>query len=44
MGQYIPKPYEPFGGDINVKVDLSNYATKADTKDISHVDTSSLLL
>ena len=30
MSQYLPKPYEPFGGDINVKVDLSNYATKAD--------------
>ena len=27
MSQYFPKPYEPFGGDINVKVDLSNYAT-----------------
>ena len=25
MRQYFPKPYEPFGGDINVKVDLSNY-------------------
>ena len=24
MNQYFPKPYEPFGGDINVKVDLSN--------------------
>ena len=44
MGQYFPKPYEPFGGDINVKVDLSNYATKADTKNISHVDTSSFAL
>ena len=41
MSQYFPKPYEPFGGDINVKVDLSNYATKADIKNISHVDTSS---
>ena len=30
MSQYFPKPHEPFGGDINVKVDLSNYATKAD--------------
>ena len=40
MSQYFPKPYEPFGGDINVKVDLSNYATKADIKNISHVDTS----
>ena len=28
MSQYFHKPYEPFGGDINVKVDLSNYATK----------------
>ena len=44
MSQYFPKPYEPFGGDINVKVDLSNYATKADIKNISHVDTSSFEL
>ena len=41
MSQYFPKPYEPFGGDINVRVDLSNYATKADIKNISHIDTSS---
>ena len=40
IGQYFPKPHEPFGGDINVKVDLSNYATKIDIKNISHVDTS----
>ena len=38
MSQYFPKPYEPFGGDINVKVDLSNYATKADIENISHAD------
>ena len=44
MIQYFPKPYEPFGGDINVKVDLSNYATKADIKNISHADTSSFAL
>ena len=44
LSQYFPKPYEPFGGDINVKVDLSNYATKADIKNISHVDTSSFAL
>ena len=44
MSQYFPKPYEPFGGDINVKVDLSNYATKADIKNISHVDVSSFAL
>ena len=44
MSQYFPKPYEPFGGDINVKVDLSDYATKADIENISHVDTSSFAL
>ena len=44
MSQYFPKPYEPFGGDINVKVDLSNYTTKADIKNISHVNTSSFAL
>ena len=41
MSQYIPKLYRSFGGNINVKVDLSNYATKADIKNILHVDTSS---
>ena len=44
MTQYFPKPYEPFGKDINVKVDLSNYATKADIKYIMHVDTSGFAL
>ena len=44
MSQYFPKPYKPFGGDINVKVDLSNHATKADIKNISHVNTSSFAL
>ena len=44
MNQYFPKSYEPFGGDINVKVDLSNYATKAGIRNISHADTSSFAL
>ena len=44
MSQYFPKPYEPFGGDIDVKVDLSNYATKTDLKNISHVAVSSFAL
>ena len=44
MSKYFPKPYEPFGGDINVKVDLSNYAIKAHIKNISLVDTSSFTL
>ena len=32
MSQYFPKPFRNFGGNINVKVDLSNYAAKADIK------------
>ena len=32
------------GRDINVKVDLSNYATKTDLKNVSHVDVSSFAL
>ena len=44
MSQYFPKLYEPFGGDINVRVDLPNYATKTDIKNISHIDTSSFAL
>ena len=44
MSQYFPKPHDAFNGDINVKVDLSNYATNADIKSISHVDTSSFAL
>ena len=44
MTQYFPKPFEPCGGDINVTVDLSNYSTKDDAKNITHVDTSSFAL
>ena len=44
MSQYFPKPYEPFGRDINVKVDHSNYAAKAAIKYISQVDSSSFAL
>ena len=44
MSQCFPKSHEPFGGDINVKVNLSNYATKSNIKNISHVDTSSFAL
>ena len=39
MSQYFPKPFRSFGGNINIKVDLSNYAINADIKNISHVDT-----
>ena len=44
MSQYFPKPYESFSGDINVEVNVLNYATKADIKNISHVDTSGFAL
>ena len=42
MSQYFPKPYEPFVGDINVKVDLFNYASKTDLKNATGIDTSKL--
>ena len=44
MNQYFSKPYEPFGGDINVKVDLSNCATKTYLKKATGIDTSNLAL
>ena len=44
MSQYFPKPYKSFEGNISVKVVLSNYATKSDIKNISHVDTSRFAL
>ena len=45
MSQYFPKPFNShFGDSINVKIDLSNYATKTDIKNVSYVDTSSFVL
>ena len=44
MIQYFPKPYESFGGDINVKTDLSNYAIKDDIKNSTLINTSSVTL
>ena len=32
MSQYFPKTYRSFDGNINVQVDLSNYATKTGLK------------
>ena len=40
--QYFPKPFRSFGG--NIKVDLSNYATKTDLKNVTYFDTSSFAL
>ena len=45
MSQYFPKPFNShFGDSIKIKIDLSNYATKTDIKNISYVDTSSFAL
>ena len=44
MSQYFPNPYEPVGGDINVNFDLSNYPTKTDLKNVTHVKVSSFAL
>ena len=45
MSQYFPKTFNShFDDSIKVKIDLSNYATKTDIKNISHVDTSSFAL
>ena len=40
MSQYFLKPFRSFGGNINFKVDLSNYTTKIDLKNVTHVDIS----
>ena len=39
MRPQFPKPFRSFGGNINVKVDLPNYATKTDFKNLTQVDT-----
>ena len=44
MSQYFLKPFRSFGGNIDVKVDLSNCATKTDLKNVTHVDTLSFAL
>ena len=44
MSQYFPKPFRSFGGNINVKVDLSNCATNTDLKNITYTDTSRFAL
>ena len=43
MSKYFPKPYS-HKENIKVEIDLSNYATKEDIKNITHVDTSSFAL
>ena len=38
MSQYLKRSH---GGDIKVELDLNNYATKTDLKNVTHVDVSS---
>ena len=44
MSQYFSKPLRSFGENISVKVDISNYETKTDLKNVTHVDTSRFAL
>ena len=45
MSQHFPKPFTShFGDSIKVNIDLSNYATKTDLKNMTHVDTPSFEL
>ena len=43
MSEYFPKPPSDYK-NIKVKIDLTNYATKKDISDITHVDTSNFAL
>ena len=43
MSQYFP-PYKGHIADVKVRLDLTNYATKTDLKNVTHVDTSSFAL
>ena len=40
MSEYFPKP-KALGANVKVELGLSNYATKADLKSATRVDTSS---
>ena len=44
MSTFYPKPYKSFGKDIKVKAHLWNYATETDSKNVTHIDTSSFAL
>ena len=44
MSQHFPKAFRSFEENINVKVDISNYATNTDLNNVAHVDTSCFAL
>ena len=43
MSQYFP-PYRSFKESVRVNLNLSNYATKTDLKNVTHVDVSSFCI
>ena len=44
VSQYFHKPYDRFGGNVKVELDLFDYAIKADLKGLTGVDTSNLIV
>ena len=44
MGQYFLKPYDHFGRNVKVKLDLSNYETKNGLKGATVIYMSNLAL
>ena len=44
MSQYFPKLYRSFGGNVKVELELSSYATKAEFKNATGIDSSNFAL
>ena len=44
MRKRCKKQIISFGGNVKVKLDLSNYATKTDLKNVTHIDISNFAL
>ena len=44
VSKYFPKSPRNYGENISVSFDLSNYASKTDIKNITHIDTSGFAL
>ena len=44
MARYFSKPFRSFRRNIRIKVDFSNYATKFNLKNLTHVATWSFAL
>ena len=42
MSQYFLQPYQSFGGNLKIELDLSSYATKLDLKNSTRISTSKL--